>query len=287
MFRPRPDGEVDVFLPDASAGEPPGTNQPRDGQGPGVPHIARLFVQKAGTDGSKVDDYDIFTLTGHEVTFIAGDEPVSGPVARYGVLAGLPAFDTFASDVALADAVEKERAANVHVAGATHLGGGTLMPLDPPVQGVWTIQRLNPETGTCEAGELTYWMNWKCDTVRLIRITARSGKTIDLPVRAPRVIIGNRPVSEPLENWLLDVPVWNPPTPGQDCDHHFRWFYWLLSSTAGEGLTERLKAQGGSPMPCYAGSPSGVRGLRSDENPASGAGGLRSDEYPTCFSSTC
>jgi hypothetical protein len=274
LFWPWPDGEVDVFLPDASAGDPPGSNQPRDGQGPGVPHIARLFVQKAGTDGVKVEDYDIFTLTGHEVTFIAGDEPVAGPVGRRGVLAGLPAFNTFASDATLADAVAKERAANARVAAATRLGGGAVMPVDPPTQGLWTIQRLNPATGTYDAGELTYWMTWKCDTVRAIRITSPSGKTIELPVGAPRVILGNRPVSEPLENWLLDVPVWNPPTPGHDCDHHFRWYYWLLSSTAGDGLTERLEAQGGSPMPCFAGPP----GSRS---------AILSEEYPTCFCVTC
>jgi hypothetical protein len=274
MFWPWPDGEVDVFLPDASAGDPPGSNAPRDGKGPGVPHIARILVQKAGTSGTKVDDFDIFTLTDHEVTFIAGDDPVSGPVQRRGVLAGLPAFSMFASNVWLARAVEKERAGNAHVAGATRLGGGTMMPFDPPTQGTWTVDRLNPETGTYEAGQLTYWINWKCDTLRAVRITSESGRTIELPIGAPRIIIGNRPVSEPLENWLLDVPVWNPPSPGHDCDHHFRWYYWLLSSTAGEGLSERLKKQGGSPMPCFA-------------EHVHGGPSVRSEDYPTCFCSTC
>lgn len=273
MFWPWPDGAVDVFLPDASAGDPVGSNQPRDGQGPGVPHIARILLQKSGTPGTDVSDYDIVTLDGHEITFIAGDEPVSGPVGRSGVLAGLPAFMTFAADVILADEVRKERAGNGHVSAATRLGGGMMMPVDPPTQGQWRIDRLYPGTGTFDAGQLTYWMNWKSDTIRVVRLRDRAGKVTEMPLPEPRVIIGNRPVTEPLENWLLDVPVWNAPTPGHDCDHHFRWYYWLLSSTAGDGLTERLKQQGGSPMPCFAGG--------------SGQASVRSEDYPTCFCSTC
>jgi len=256
--------EVVVRLP--STGHP---DAPRDRRGHGVPHRAQVLVQKPGTAGTNLGDFDTRWLTGQEITFERSGKAATGPVGQASALKKLPSFGDFAAGLTLRKQVEMYTAATVHI------GGGSIEAVGTPDEDTeWTFTELPAGSTQIKRNELAYWANWISDGASHIQVGSE---------RVPlfgKVIISNLPPGRD--------PIPGPHWTGypQPHDHHFRWYYSLLDSKSGS-LTTQLTKLDGSPVPTVAAL--SAKGDTSKMKHGVGHHLLRpiADEYPTCFCAEC